>query len=197
MQIIEWETFLKEGLPVGTGFSAMTVGIFDGVHRGHRALIERIIQYDKYLPVIITFKNNDKKPSNSQIGDILNFGQKMRIFECLGVAVTVSAELNESFMSMKGADFMSILRERGKMGFLAIGSNFRCGAGRDTDAHKIQKLNAQAGVSTEIIEVLTEDGEAISSSRIRNAIAQGRLKEAEAMLGRPFALNVSDATQQL
>jgi riboflavin kinase/FMN adenylyltransferase len=198
MQIIEWETFLEEGLPVGSCLSAMTVGIFDGVHRGHQALIERIIQYDKgFLPVIITFKNNDKKQSHSQIGDILSFGQKMCIFESLGVAVTVTAELKESFMSMKGADFLSILRERGKMGFLAIGSNFRCGAGRDTDAPMIQKLNAQAGISTEIIEVLTEEGEAISSSRIRSAIAQGRLKEAEAMLGRPFTLNISDAAQQL
>jgi FAD synthase len=49
-------------------------------------------------------------------------------------------------------------------------------------------------VSTEIIDVLLEEGEAISSSRIRNAIVQGRLKEAQAMLGRPFALDISDAT---
>jgi riboflavin kinase/FMN adenylyltransferase len=193
MQIIEWETFLEKGLPAGPGLSAMTVGIFDGVHRGHKALIERITQYDKrFLPVIITFKNSSTKLSR----DILSFRQKMRFFENAGVAVTVVAELTESFKSMKGAEFLAILRECGKMGFLAVGSNFRCGAHRDTDALTIQKLNAQAGISTEIIEVLSEEGQAISASRIRNAIANGRLKEAQGMLGRPFVLDISDAVPE-
>jgi riboflavin kinase/FMN adenylyltransferase len=194
MQIIDWDTFLKEGLPVGSRLSAMTVGIFDGLHRGHRALIERIVQYDKrYLPVIITFRNSSKKP----FGDILSFRQKMSLFEDAGVAITVVAELTESFKSMKGAEFLRILRECGRMGFLAIGSNFRCGAHQDTDAPMIQKINAQAGVSTEIIEVLAEEGVAISSSRIRNAIVNGRLKEAQAMLGRPFVVDITDASDRI
>ena len=197
MQILEWKAFLEEGLPIGNNFAAMTVGVFDGVHRGHKALIERILSGGRQiLPVVISFRENHKKPGGGDYpGDITSFGQKAAVFESLGVAVMVAADLTESFRRMKGGEFLNLLRERGKMGFLAVGCDFRCGHRLDTDAHMIQMLNDQEGIRTEIVEAVLEAGVPISSSRIRNAIRMGNFREAELMLGRPFSYDLSGAEE--
>ena len=93
MQIIEWEQFLKNGLPLGQKLSSMTAGVFDGVHRGHQALIKRIVSYNSTdnpagylpgympgcLPVVVTFRENYKTEECS--ADILSFPQKMAILK--------------------------------------------------------------------------------------------------------------------
>jgi len=193
VQVIKWETLQKEGLPISNNNTSMTIGNFDGVHRGHKALIDIIIQYDKNLiPVVITFRYNLKK--NIYPGDILSFSQKIEIFENLGAAIVVVADLTESFRFISGVEFLRLLREHGKIGFLAIGSNFQCGYGRDLDAHKIREINSLSGIPTEIIETRLSDSHPISSSRIRSAIIKGNLKEAETMLGRRFILDIKSPT---
>jgi len=184
MLVIEWSQFLEEALPFGGKPSAITVGVFDGVHRGHKALIEQVVsQKEHAVPVAVSFKQ----------GDILTLRQKMAVFERLGVSITVIIEFSESFRRMRGADFLRILQEHGKMSFMAAGSNFRCGYQLDTDALTIKKLNADRNISTSIVQPLTEGGRPISSSHIRAAIARGRLKEANEMLGRPFTVDLSGA----
>ena len=191
MRILEWKAFLEEGLPVDDGLAAMSVGVFDGVHRGHKALIERILyRKNQSLPVVVTFRQNHKTSRPVYFGNISSFRQKTAIFESMGVAVTIVADLSESFRRISGTEFFRLLWERGKMGFLAIGSNFRCGFNQDTDAELIQKINASQGIPTEIVQTLTEDNEPISSNRIRRIIHDGKLREAAVMLGRPFTLDV-------
>ena len=192
MRILEWEAFLEEGLPVGDGFAAMSVGVFDGVHRGHKILIERILNQNQcLLPVIITFRQNHKNSSSAYLGNITSFRQKTAIFESMGVAVTVVADLSQSFRRLSGKEFFRLLWERGKMGFLAAGNNFRCGHDLDTDSSKIYKIHADQGIPCNIVETITEDGVPISSNRIREAIHHGKLREAESMLGRPFILDIT------
>jgi riboflavin kinase/FMN adenylyltransferase len=59
MKIIEWPQFLEEALPFGGASSAITVGVFDGVHRGHKALIERVVSLKaSTVPVVFTFRQN-------------------------------------------------------------------------------------------------------------------------------------------
>ncbi len=61
MEIIEWEQFMAEGLPIDSKPSAMTVGVFDGVHLGHQALIKEIVSRNETLtPVVVTFRQNYK-----------------------------------------------------------------------------------------------------------------------------------------
>jgi riboflavin kinase/FMN adenylyltransferase len=196
MQIIEWHQFLKEGLPLNGKPASVTVGVFDGVHRGHQALIKRIVSHEKNaVPVVVTFRQNHKNARNGEglyLGDIQSFRQRVAAFENLGAELTIVIEFSESFRHMSGAEFFQILRERGKMGFLAVGSDFRCGYRLDTDAPMIKKINEARGVPAEIVESLTEGSTPISSSRIRAAIARGRLGEAAAMLGYPYTVDIGD-----
>jgi riboflavin kinase/FMN adenylyltransferase len=195
MRIIEWPQFLEDPSPFGEKSSAITVGVFDGIHRGHKALIERIVAYNgSAIPVVVTFRQSDYKKARSADreypGEILSYRQKLAAFESLGVSVTVIIEFSESFRHMSGTDFLRILQEHGKMCFLAVGSNFRCGYQLDTDALLMQKINKQMNIPTDIVQVLTEGAVTISSSQIRNAICGGELKTAAAMLGYPFTVDL-------
>jgi riboflavin kinase/FMN adenylyltransferase len=197
MQVIEWSQFLEKDSPLGEKPSAVTVGIFDGVHRGHKALIEQVVsQKEHAVPVVITFKQSNHKKASycGNMGDILSFRQKIDVFESLGVSLNIVIEFSESFKRMSGREFLHKLYEHGKMSFMAVGSNFRCGYQLDTDAPMIRQMNAERNISTFIIQPLTENGHLISSSLIRAAIVQGKLKAAATMLGRPFTVDLLGAS---
>jgi len=198
MQVIEWSQFLEEPLRLGGKPSAVTVGVFDGVHRGHKALIEKVVSQKKNaVPVAVCFRQSQHKEKNTDgreyPGDILTLRQKTAIFESMGVSITIIIDFSEPVTRMSGADFLRILRERGKMGFMAIGSNFRCGYQLDTDAAAIKKLNADMDICTCVVEPLAKDSQLISSSLIRAVIARGNLKEAEDLLGQPFTVDLDGA----
>ena len=189
MQILDWDNFIEAGLPPKVKATSITVGVFDGVHRGHKALIDSIVNHDRRSsPVVITFKQNNKKTA-----EILSLRQKLAIFQDMGVAVIIIAEISGSFKRLSGAEFISILQNKGKMRYMAIGRDFRCGHNQDTNAQVIQELNSEKNIPTDLIEEVTEDGLPISSSRIRAAILKGELGEAQAMLGRPFVFDVIGA----
>ena len=193
--LVEWSQFIKEGLPglpsmpglpTGEKKASVTIGVFDGVHRGHRALIERVVSHNaENVPVVITFRENHKTTGNEP-KDIQTFEQRLTLFEKLGVQITIVVDFNEAFRKMPGIDFFEILSKRCNIGFFAVGSAFRCGYQLDTDAAAIQKFFASRGIPVEIIPEVMEDSMPISSSRIRAAIAAGDIRLAEAMLGRPL-----------
>ena len=186
MLVIEWPRFLEKGLPQESEkLFSVTIGVFDGVHRGHKALIERVVSHNNHVPVVVTFRQNHKTGESAE--DIQTFQQKIAMFESLGIQITLAIDFNESFRRMSGIEFLELLSQRGKIGFLAVGSNFRCGYGLDTDAATIKKFFASRNVPVEIVPEVLEDGLPISSSRIRSAIASGDFSLAEKMLGRPLS----------
>ena len=195
MQIIEWPEFLKNGLPLGEKFSSLTVGVFDGVHLGHQALIRRVVSRDRNnVPAAITFVENHKKDRGQEYpGDIQSFRQKLAMLERLGLEIALVAEFTESFRQMPGNEFMRILLDRCKMGFLAVGNDFHCGYRLDTDASAILQFFSSRNIPAEIVADIMEDSKPVSSSRIRDAIYQGKLKQAQAMLGYPFTLDLGAA----
>jgi riboflavin kinase/FMN adenylyltransferase len=189
MCVVEWQNFITA---LSQEPAAMTVGVFDGVHRGHQALIERIIRRGP-LPTVVTFKQNPKKMihPHSYGGDIFSLRQKLVVFEQLGVARTILIDFTENFSKLKGLEFFDLLKSRGNLVFLAIGSNFRCGYRLDTHAGDIKRVNEQDGVPTEVVQPVQETGCPVSSSRIRSAITAGDLAGAAVFLGRKTELDLA------
>jgi riboflavin kinase/FMN adenylyltransferase len=191
MLVIDWPQFLENGLLARAGapeknLASVTIGVFDGVHRGHQALIERIVSHNAdYAPAVITFRQNHKQEENAP--DIQTFEQKLAMFEKLGIKITLAVDFTESFRRMAGIEFLEILSKRGGIGFLAVGNNFRCGYRLDTDAAAIQKFFAEKNIPVEIVPEVMEGALPVSSSRIRSAITSGDLLLAEKMLGRPLS----------
>jgi len=201
MLTIEWPQFLENGLPLEhKQKSSMTVGVFDGVHRGHQALIKRIVSHnadcsdaysgvccntpEKKTPVVVTFRENHKTEEGT--GNIQSFGQKAAMLDTLGVEILLAIDFTESFRRMSGIEFLEILLLHGNIGFFAVGSEFRCGYQQDTNAQAIKDFFVSRKIPVEIVPEVMEDSLPISSSRIRRAIVDGDISLAEKMLGRPF-----------
>jgi len=204
LQVIEWPSFLEE--PPPEFCSAMTIGVFDGIHIGHQTLIERIVRRGPN-PTVLTFRENPKKvlwriigteAPDSYKGDLYSLKQKTEVFDSLGVKFLVLIDFSEEFSKLKGGEFLDLLGEKGKMAFLAIGSNFRCGFMQDTDADLARQINERKGIPTELVPPVylqKQDGtvtEPVSSSLIRKAVLAGNLRLASELLGRNFSLDLSD-----
>ena len=189
MQVITWDQFLKTGLAstIKQKKTSMTVGVFDGVHLGHQALIKQVVSHNSdYAPVVVTFKQNHKikktENKNNQ-KEILTFRQKIKKLKKLEIQIIIVIDFTEEFKKMPGIEFLKLLSVHGNVGFFTVGSNFRCGYKLDTDAEKIKSFFALKNIPVEIIPEVTQDSVPVSSSRIRAAIAEGNLPLAGKMLG--------------
>jgi len=184
--LVEWEKFTENGLPAGEKKVSVTIGVFDGVHRGHRALIERVVSHNAdNVPVVITFRENHKT-KNNEPKDIQTFEQRVSALEKLGIQIIIVIDFNEELKKTPGIAFLEILTKRCNVGFFAVGSAFRCGHKLDTDAAAIQKFFASRGIPSEIVPEVFHDSLPISSSRIRAAIREGNNELAQKLLGRSF-----------
>jgi hypothetical protein len=188
MLTLDWPAFTASGLDsaefAGRGF-AMTIGVFDGIHRGHQVLLDRILASG--LPAAaITFKRSPKfilRPETDE-GDIMGAEQKLRLFEQMGIALTVMIDFSEKFSKLSGREFIDLLSDRGNLRFLVIGNNFRCGYRHTADAALIKTMCLDKGIAAEVTEPVLVGGSQVSSSRIRAAIARGDVVEAAELLGR-------------
>ncbi|MCL1814422.1 MAG: FAD synthetase family protein [Treponema sp.] len=193
MQQISWDNL--PGLEkAGDGKkTALTVGVFDGLHRGHQALIAKITaKAPELLPVVVTFRENPKKftktagKSAKNPRDIIDFKEKIFLMESMGISLCVIIDFSEHFSKMSGRDFLEALNCRLRPAYMALGMNFHCGYRRDTDAGTFKTLAEGLGIEVEIIPPILEWGLPVSSSRIRSALEAGRINEANLLLGRPM-----------
>jgi riboflavin kinase/FMN adenylyltransferase len=196
MLTLDWPAFAASGL-AQTEFAdrglAMTIGVFDGIHRGHQVLLDRVLMPG--LPAaVVSFKRSPKFILRPEIdeGDIMGTGQKLRLFEQMGIALTVMIDFSEKFSKLSGREFIDRLIERGNLRFLAVGGNFRCGYRHSADAAFIRAMCLDRGIPAEVAEPVIAGGAQVSSSRIRAAIARGGLAEAAELLGRRVEIDFAD-----
>jgi len=189
MRVISWEDYIAPDSLPDTPL-AVTVGVFDGVHRGHQSLIRHICD-SPHTPTVVTFRQNPQQilKTDTFTGDIMNLEQKLRVFEVLGVQLTVLIDFSEKFSRMNGRGFIDLLLNR-PVKLIALGRNFRCGYRLDTGAEEIRSLAGTRGAEVWVAPPVMDEGQPVSSSRIRQALAAGRQAEAERLLGWPKELLV-------
>ncbi|MDR2370629.1 MAG: FAD synthetase family protein [Treponema sp.] len=195
MYTVEWDDFIRnkdDGAGRAASRMAATIGVFDGVHRGHIALINRARSMG--VPVVVTFKQNPGRILSplSFRGDVYSLRQKLSVFEECGVTLTVLIDFSGNFSRITGKVFVDLLKSRRDLAFLAVGADFHCGRHLDTDAAALKNMAGRAGIRTEIIPPVMEGRRPVSSSRIRAAVASGDLEDAALLLGRPFGIDLSD-----
>jgi FAD synthase len=188
MIILPWDEFYDadgQSRPLLREKTAMTAGVFDGVHRGHQALLRKIVS-SGYDPVVVTFRNHPRSvlaPGNAP-GLLITVEERLKIFEKEGVRAVILIDFSKRFSILTGEAFLYVLWRNASLAYMAIGPTFRCGHRGAEDAAAVVRFNAARGVRTEIVEPVRERGLAISSSRIREALAAGDTALAECMLGR-------------
>lgn len=163
--------------------SAVALGLFDGVHTGHRAVIRAVLA-GGLRPAVFTFPAGNKAG-----GLLLTPEQKHAQLAALGVDTCYEPPF-ESFKTLSPEDFFSqmLVGEYGAAA-LACGENFSFGAHRAGNTQGLRKMCAKAGVALTVVPMTEYKGEAVSSSRIRAALAAGQLEDVNAMLGRPYELD--------
>ena len=195
MRILDWEDAGNSGAGGTAGApAALSIGVFDGVHRGHQALIQRVVSQSVSLglvPWVVTFRQHPRGvlKGDSQ-GDIYSLEQKLDIMESLGISGALLIDFSGNFSKLGGRVFVGELEKRLNPVFLAVGSNFRCGYRLDTDAAALRNMTEGEGIRTEILHPVLEGRHPVSSSRIRAAVKAGDLAQAALLLGRKLRIDL-------
>ena len=183
---------------VKTGIS---VGSFDGLHKGHRKLLGQLISssHAKSLKAgVVTFVRPlpGIKHSESYLGDLTTLEQRLSLFEKIGLDFVIVVNFDDSFASMMGADFLNILLNVCNMELLAEGIDFRCGYKGATDAQAIRYWAEKNHVETVFVDPVyfhegSDEEERISSSYIRKMLSRGFFTTAAELLERPYELDIA------
>lgn len=175
------------------GRSIVTLGKFDGLHRGHQKLfhrLERMKQEHGYKTVAFTFSSALLFwKFGEQFKCILEKEERRRMFAELGVDMVVECPFSEEIRSMDAEVFVrKILVEQLHAACIVIGKDFRFGYNREGDYLLLQQLSESCDFELQMIDEVFDNDIRISSSAIRTAIAQGRMEDANRMLGYSFSV---------
>ncbi len=189
---------LVHGLPSTPpgGPVAVTLGTFDGMHRGHQKIFSTLTREATRLngsAVVLTFDPHPRSVLSSDADQpflLTTIEERMTEFAKHGTDLCYVVPFTRDFASLPAERFVEeILFSALDARSIVIGEDHTFGAGRRGTADLLASLAATRSISVSVVEDLVEDGQRISSSRIRHAIAEGAVGEAHRMLGRPFLLS--------
>lgn len=161
--------------------SSVALGKFDGIHRGHRFLLERITRNKEYVPTVFTFE------ANRAVSKIYTQEEKDRILQEMGIGREVIFPFNEKTKQMPPEEFIrEILVKRLDVKYICVGEDFRFGRNREGDVHTLADFQEKYHYELAAFPKLTEGGAVISSTRVRGLMEQGELRQVNALLGAPY-----------
>lgn len=172
----------------------MIIGNFDGCHRGHQVLLKRgrtLAESHQLSSLCLTFEPNPRqffKPELA-VGKLFQAQQKLRALDELGINWVVIQDFDQKFSSLSPEEFfVHLLKEELAARAIIVGHDFHFGKQRLGTIETLGYLASQYGVDLVPIEPENFGSGIISSSRIRQALREGNLAEAEALLGRPYLI---------
>jgi riboflavin kinase/FMN adenylyltransferase len=172
----------------------LTIGVFDGIHLGHQRLLTHLrdeAQKKNWLSGVVTFKSHPKavlSPENKLLW-LSDAETKISLLRGLGIDVIVVLPFTSELARLTAQRFVQLLKEHLKMRGLIVGPDFALGRDREGNAEKLRLLGQEMGFSVGVIPPVVLDGQVVSSSAIRQALAQGDMKKTEKLFGRLFSLN--------
>ena len=164
---------------------ALAIGVFDGLHLGHRKLIERVVSASPFLlPVIITFRKPPRELLTSQSlnANILPFEQKLKLLKALGVKLTVAVDFSQKFSKMRAIDFIKRLVNSFLLKKIVVGENFHFGRNREAGTQLLAGVGSSLGFVLEVVSTVQYKGARVSSTRLRHLLREGNFHEARAMM---------------
>ncbi len=167
----------------------ITVGAFDGVHRGHQHLIQQMVEEARQanrLTGLITFHPHPSavlSPYNPT-RYLSTPGEKAALLEKLGLDMLVILPFDQGMAQTSARDFIGRVRRYLHMMELWVGAGFALGREREGDAETLRALGEELGFTVRVIEPLTRRGQIISSTRIRSLLLKGKVRQATQLLGR-------------
>ena len=171
----------------------LTIGVFDGVHRGHRHLVEQVAREAAKtgrLAGVITLRNHPASVLDPNFTPryLTTVEERVRILGELAVDLVIPITFDRELSLLSARDFVTHLRTHLRMGGLMVGPDFTLGHNREGDLKMLDRLGHEIGFSLRVADVLTDGDRTIKSTTIRQALGQGDVGRAAKMIGRTFAL---------
>jgi riboflavin kinase/FMN adenylyltransferase len=174
---------------------ALTIGNFDGVHRGHLAMLERTVARARALNVpscVLTFEPHPREffsPATAP-SRLTRLRDKLELMAAAGVARVHVARFDGRLAALAAERFVEDVIARGlHAAWLLVGRDFRFGARRGGDFGLLERLAGRFGFELEAMPEVALEGERVSSSAVRAALAAGDLAAAARLLGRPYTMS--------
>ncbi len=175
--------------------TSLTIGNFDGVHLGHRELVRRTLAHARELgcpSVVLTFSPHPIRffSPKARFYEITPIGEKASRMAELGVDVLVVESFDGEIGGLTPEDFArTILHERMRARVVTVGYDFTFGKNRSGSPEMLARLGRGLGFAVDIVAPLLRGGAIVSSSRIRELLLSGRVREAEELLCRPYKVS--------
>jgi len=172
----------------------LALGVFDGVHVGHQAVIARAVDAaarDGGLAGLLTFDPHPIRviaPNKAPTNLLETLEHKSRVVGDLGVQLFIPLHFDMQFAKMEASEFIAQLTVA-SVRTIAVGEDWRFGHHRSGDVTFLEQEAGSRGFRLEAVPPVMHDGERVSSTRIRQAIRDGNLGAAEQMLGRPYTVS--------
>ncbi|MCZ6614215.1 MAG: bifunctional riboflavin kinase/FAD synthetase [Chloroflexi bacterium] len=173
--------------------SYITVGVFDGVHLGHRHLFDALVGEAAKagcLAGVVTFRNHPGTVlvPGTVVPAITTVEEQVRFINEMGIDFVVPTTFTLEVSKMTAAEFVSLLQRHLRMRGLVVGPDFALGHHREGTPEVLKELGRKRGFSVSVVEPFTLDGHIVNSTAIRTALAQGDVQTAFSLLGRPYIL---------
>lgn len=205
MKIFSWneiEKILESDYshPYFKNGSGISIGSFDGIHKGHKLLLTTLIEKCRDLHLlsgVVSFLRPlpSLKHSDDYQGDLTTLDQRLKIFDSMGVDFAIIIDFTKEFASIRGVEFLQMLVDSCNMKYIAEGVDFRCGYKGSTDVSSIKYFAESNGVKYDFVEpvyyhIAAGEDERISSSYIRSMVLKRFLSTVQELLERPYSVQL-------
>jgi riboflavin kinase/FMN adenylyltransferase len=171
----------------------LAIGVFDGVHVGHQALVRSVAERSRaeratavaatFEPLPIEVLAPGAPPS--ALSDV---DERARLLEAAGARAVVVFGFTRELAALTPDDFVARLASAGEVRRVCVGDDFQFGRDRTGNVTRLRELGARHGFTVDVAPPVTADGAIVSSTRIRNALLAGAVEDAARLLGRPYAV---------
>ena len=182
-----------------SGFSpeketVLTIGVFDGVHMGHKHLISRLLKESAkkgYLSGVVTFRQHPQEMlvPKSRLPWLTDLTQRIQLLKNEGIEAIITLSFTPELAQLSAREFVNLLKKYIRMRGLVIGHDFALGQNREGNADTLRTLGQDIDFTVTVIPPVMINNEVISSTAIREALAAGDMPRVHRLVGRYFSLS--------
>jgi riboflavin kinase/FMN adenylyltransferase len=173
--------------------SAVTIGVFDGVHRGHQHLVAELCERARaegLAAVAVTFNPHPRTVLRPGVAVtyLTSLEERVELLQALGLDAVGVLAFTSELAQLSPRDFLALLVDELQMRLLMVGPDFALGRNRSGTIGVMRQVGEELGFRVEVAPLLAEDGEKVGSSSVRQALSEGDVERVARLLGRPFSL---------
>jgi len=173
--------------------SAVTIGVFDGVHRGHQHLVAQLVaeaEEDGLATVAVTFNPHPRTvlTPGAAVTYLTSLEERVDLLQSLGLDAVAVLSFTSELSQLSPEDFLGLLTEELKMKLLIVGPDFALGRNRVGTVEAAREIGERSGFRVGVAPLLEEDNGKVGSSAVREALSAGDVTLVSRLLGRPFSL---------